>query len=440
MEFNFNINNLLGETITKLDKNVNPFRRNAEGYDVHSLRSQLMTVIDRMGDASAKAQGLHTVITTGRKLQLSDHILYIMKDSSGQRGSVVGILKIGHKKLFVYDNHGAVNELEPMCVLDFYVHESRQRMGCGRQLFDFMLHDQGVSAQHLAIDKPSFKFSQFLNKHYHLRAEIPQVNNFVVFEGFFNNRSDFSKRKINGRPPQPPKKKDPGLDEGLRRQNTYNSYGLPMLPTNSQSNTGTRSNSRPGSGTSVLSGQAHSASVHNTPRGGEQDYSRKGQLRPISATKKEEEQRLISAQAHKSAGQQMYSRHIASSPIGSLPGSRPTSNTRLTSGAGSRAAINPQVAYADPPLLQRGKTTDNNYLQNMNLHQDYLGRGGHLKTAQPAIMKPVVRNPFLSREEEIAAGTIPWEPTQDKKSWTVFNKPPGYLTIAQRNYTHTRLW
>ena len=26
-----------------------------------------------------------------------------------------------------------------MCVLDFYVHESRQRMGCGRRLFDFML-------------------------------------------------------------------------------------------------------------------------------------------------------------------------------------------------------------------------------------------------------------------------------------------------------------
>ena len=55
------------------------------------------------------------------------------------RGTVIGILKIGHKKLFVYTNHGNVHEMEPLCVLDFYVHESRQRMGCGRKLFDYML-------------------------------------------------------------------------------------------------------------------------------------------------------------------------------------------------------------------------------------------------------------------------------------------------------------
>ena len=58
--------------------------------------------------------------------------------SSG-RGTAVGILKIGRKKLFVYNHHGNVHEMEPLCVLDFYVHESRQRMGCGRKLFDFML-------------------------------------------------------------------------------------------------------------------------------------------------------------------------------------------------------------------------------------------------------------------------------------------------------------
>ncbi|WAR31361.1 ATAT-like protein [Mya arenaria] len=36
------------------------------------------------------------------------------------KGAVVGILKIGPKKLFVYSHHGAVHEMEPMCVLDFY--------------------------------------------------------------------------------------------------------------------------------------------------------------------------------------------------------------------------------------------------------------------------------------------------------------------------------
>ena len=44
------------------------------------------------------------------------------------------------EKLFVYNHHGNVHEMEPICVLDFYVHESRQRMGCGRKLFDYMLH------------------------------------------------------------------------------------------------------------------------------------------------------------------------------------------------------------------------------------------------------------------------------------------------------------
>ena len=55
------------------------------------------------------------------------------------KGSVVGILKVGTKKLFVYDDCKVQHELEPLCVLDFYVHESRQRMGCGKKLFSYML-------------------------------------------------------------------------------------------------------------------------------------------------------------------------------------------------------------------------------------------------------------------------------------------------------------
>jgi len=51
-----------------------------------------------------------------------------------------------------------------------------------------IFQDTGIPPHHLAIDKPSYKFSQFLSKHFNLRAEIPQVNNFVVFEGFFSNR------------------------------------------------------------------------------------------------------------------------------------------------------------------------------------------------------------------------------------------------------------
>lgn len=54
-------------------------------------------------------------------------------------GTVVGILKVGRKKLFVYDLSGSQWEMEPLCVLDFYVYESKQRSGCGRALFEYML-------------------------------------------------------------------------------------------------------------------------------------------------------------------------------------------------------------------------------------------------------------------------------------------------------------
>ena len=54
-------------------------------------------------------------------------------------GYVIGFLKVGEKHLFVYDSHGQVYERTPLCVLDFYVHESRQRSGYGKKLFETML-------------------------------------------------------------------------------------------------------------------------------------------------------------------------------------------------------------------------------------------------------------------------------------------------------------
>jgi alpha-tubulin N-acetyltransferase 1 len=46
---------------------------------------------------------------------------------------------VGVKKLFLYDPTGMVHEKKSLCVLDFYVHESKQRTGLGKQMFDFML-------------------------------------------------------------------------------------------------------------------------------------------------------------------------------------------------------------------------------------------------------------------------------------------------------------
>ena len=54
-------------------------------------------------------------------------------------GSVIGFIKVGKKRLFLLDHYGNQNELYPLCVLDFYVHESQQRKGCGLKLFSHML-------------------------------------------------------------------------------------------------------------------------------------------------------------------------------------------------------------------------------------------------------------------------------------------------------------
>ncbi|XP_039625949.1 alpha-tubulin N-acetyltransferase 1 isoform X3 [Polypterus senegalus] len=153
---------------------------------------------------AGKAQGLTAPVTSAVKLQSSRHVVYLLKDekANGARGIVIGFLKVGYKKLFLLDQRGTHIEVEPLCVLDFYVHESVQRHGYGKEIFDFMLLQERVNPHQLAFDRPSQRFLSFLRKHYHLSASVPQVNNFVVFEGFFRDRlvSEVPVRKL------PPKK------------------------------------------------------------------------------------------------------------------------------------------------------------------------------------------------------------------------------------------
>ena len=65
------------------------------------------------------------------------------------------------------------------------MHESVQRGGHGRALFDFMLKYEGVRPEKLAYDKPSEKLSGFLRKHFGLAKFVPQNNNFVVFDAYW---------------------------------------------------------------------------------------------------------------------------------------------------------------------------------------------------------------------------------------------------------------
>ena len=112
----------------------------------------------------------------------------------------IGILKIGKKKLFIRKSSGVLVEMEPLCVLDFYVHESEQRNGFGKVLFDHMLLVENVLPHKLAIDRPSAKFLGFLRKHYALTEYIPQTNNFVVFNKYFDSSDDSTAAVACGRP------------------------------------------------------------------------------------------------------------------------------------------------------------------------------------------------------------------------------------------------
>lgn len=200
MEFPFDINSFFGDQISVLDQNLTATRKCWGRAD---FQHQMATVIDELGKASAKSQQLQAPITSAVKMQSSRHHLYVLKDGEANngRGVAIGFLKVGYKKLFVLDHGGAHNEVEPLCVLDFYIHESLQRHGYGKRLFNHMLENERVEAQLLAYDRPSQKFLSFLRKHYGLAASVPQVNNFVVFDGFFRGRS-VEARKL------PPKRKD----------------------------------------------------------------------------------------------------------------------------------------------------------------------------------------------------------------------------------------
>ncbi|XP_071947767.1 uncharacterized protein [Antedon mediterranea] len=245
MEFPFNINYLFGEKISMIDNRLNPFKTHGHG----NLQQNLITVIDAMGKASAKAQGLHGPITLGAKMRFTDHHLYVIKDQATNKGfgSVIGILKIGRKKLFVLDRYSKQHEMKPMCVLDFYVHESVQRRGCGKQLFQHMLNVEGIKPQHLAIDRPSHKFTQFLMKHYNLRSHITQVNNFVIFEGFFNGQPEASydkKYSMYSRPPLAPNSRSSGKQRETpsHRNNQWSARYTSHSAGNSRTNSNIYSN------------------------------------------------------------------------------------------------------------------------------------------------------------------------------------------------------
>ncbi|XP_075991245.1 alpha-tubulin N-acetyltransferase 1-like isoform X5 [Anticarsia gemmatalis] len=210
------VNDILHEDISKLNDLFIPDCFEGSVADLRAMQAALAKIVDALGEQSAAAQGLNRIITTADKLRASPtHTLYLLKDATAKngKGEVIGLLKVGYKHLFLFDERDHVHEVEPLCVLDFYIVRDRQRSGYGRVLFDYMLHDMEMHAHQLAIDGPSAKMEQFLAKNYEVERLLRQNNNFAVAPQFFERFADISdeERLPEPLPWAPPA---PELDDG----------------------------------------------------------------------------------------------------------------------------------------------------------------------------------------------------------------------------------
>lgn len=96
----------------------------------------------------------------------------------------LGFIKTGQKNLFITVG-GQMKQINARCVLDFYVHESVQRCGLGKKLFEKMMANEKLAPWKYGYDRPSEKLLAFLAKHYLLSNYTEQVNHFVVYEEYF---------------------------------------------------------------------------------------------------------------------------------------------------------------------------------------------------------------------------------------------------------------
>lgn len=115
MEFRFNVNSLFkNANVVKVTPNLTPYGFNGDrrqlmyaGFIPSTLCSQqsqvikqicvcfvcfhrdmttkMTEIINSMGEASARAQGLNKAVTTSQKLRNSDQMVYLLTDNSGQK-------------------------------------------------------------------------------------------------------------------------------------------------------------------------------------------------------------------------------------------------------------------------------------------------------------------------------------------------------------------
>ncbi|OUM57936.1 hypothetical protein PIROE2DRAFT_16932 [Piromyces sp. E2] len=115
--------------------------------------------IKRLGDESAKWQNLKYAITTLDIIEENpDQKLYVIS----QDNNIIGYIKIGRKKLYLYDKDGICHELIPQSVLDFLITTTYQKRG--HHLFEYVLEKENIKVTNIAYDRPSNRLICFLSK------------------------------------------------------------------------------------------------------------------------------------------------------------------------------------------------------------------------------------------------------------------------------------
>lgn len=273
-------------------------------------KPQMSAIIDRMGRASTKAQGLSAILTSASKFQFSDNRLYLY----AEHDCVVGLLKVGPRNLFVIDRQQRMRETKPLCVLDFYVHESKQRLGIGRKLFEFMLDSENIQPHKLAYDFPSPKLRGFCAKHYGLKSYVSQNNKFVIFDAFWD-------KKAVSRPPGSPTQ--PGSNPAVSSSSHTDDTSPPQTSQDPETATTSKpvpSLSRRSSGRSVFSQNAMSqiagaqSSSHGHHHSQQQQHHYHKRTSSISS---------VSSSSSSSAGLPKSGTHDSSGVMGALQTSLP---------------------------------------------------------------------------------------------------------------------
>ena len=179
MEFNFDC-----EEILVCDRNgFSILEGSCHNKIVPGYKAYIKEILDKMGELSSKSQNLLVNVTTTNRFFPSDHTLIIKAD----KNKVLGYIKVGPKRLFLRDRICNYHERKTLCVLDFYIYDTEQRKGLGKEIFDFMLNYKKINPGELAYDRPTLRFLAFLKRNYGLENYIQQENNFTIYDEFFES-------------------------------------------------------------------------------------------------------------------------------------------------------------------------------------------------------------------------------------------------------------